>query len=208
MRLSVAVTRAARHTVTVLAFLSLTSSTAAAQGAVSPARAWEFRVSSGALLATGAQRSQLKDAQLTAAQLSLVTRERLALTGAFSWARSRDRLSAGTPKLDVFTGDIGVEMRSAEWRRDKAVSIRAFTGLGVGARSYHYRSLDVPSSTNVAGYGSLGAEVGIGRVALRLEARDYATRFTPLIGAGNTEARNDVVLMGGFRFNRHRVSHE
>ncbi len=46
----------------------------------------------------------------------------------------------------------------------------------------------------------------MGRVALRLEARDYATGFRPLIGAGSSVSRNDVVLMGALRLNRHRAT--
>lgn len=205
MSRSTLATRTARIAATTLTLMLASTSAAVAQDAAAHSRAWELRVSSGALVASGAQRAQLKDAELTAAQVSWVMRERLALTGTFSWARSRDRISAGTPKLDVFTSDIGAELRSGEWRADKMVSLRTFAGLGAGARSYNYRSLDVPATHNIAGYGSVGGEVGIGRVAVRLEAREYAAGFKPLIGAGKSTARNDAVIMAALRFNRHRA---
>ena len=47
--------------------------------------------------------------------------------------------------------------------------------------------------------GSAGGELGIGRVRLRLEVRDYVTSFKPLDGKGAAGTRNDVV-MAGLRF--------
>ena len=76
---------------------------------------------------------------------------------------------------------------------------RPFAGVGAGARSYNYRSLDVGATHNPAAYGSVGGVVGVGRVRLRVEARDYVTGFKPLNGEGNTAWRNDVALMFGFR---------
>jgi hypothetical protein len=122
-------------------------------------------------------------------------------SSAFAWARSRDVASLGNPKLDVFTSDVGVEARPVQWG-GRAVSFSPFAGLGAGARSYNYRKLAVDATHNVAGYGTVGGEIGMGRVGLRLEVRDYATAFKPLVGAGKAETRNDVVMMVGLRFNR------
>ena len=60
---------------------------------------------------------------------------------------------------------------------------------------------------NLAGYATVGGELGMGRVGLRLEVRDYVTGFE-LIDAGMSEARNDVVIMAALRFNRHRASQD
>lgn len=208
MTRSTAVSHAARTTAGTLALLLSATTAATAQDTAPHSRAWEFRVSSGALVATGDQRQQLKDAQLTAAQLSWVVNPRLAITGSFSWARSRDLATTVTPKLDVFTSDIGAEMRSSRWFAGGPVSLSAFAGLGGGMRSYNYRSLDVPATNNLAGYGSVGGEIGLGRVALRLEARDYAAGFKPLVGAGRSAVRGDVVLMGALSFNKRRAPQE
>ena len=58
------------------------------------------------------------------------------------------------------------------------------------------------ATNNLAGYLAAGGELGMGRIALRIEARDYATGFKPLVGGGKSEARNDVVIMAALRFNR------
>jgi hypothetical protein len=206
MTRSTILTRAARSAAGTLALTVVATTSAGAQDTTPRTSPWELRVSSGAFRATGDQRNQLKDGDLTAAQLSWVVNPRLAVTGTFAWARSRDLLTTGTPKLDVFTSDIGAEVRSTEWFSGGPVSLSTFVGLGAGARSYNYRNLDVAATNNLAGYGSIGGEIGMGRVALRLEARDYAAGFKPLVGAGKSEVRNDVLLMAALRFNRRPSS--
>ncbi len=167
--------------------------------------AWELRFTSGALVATGAQRDVVKDGQLSAVQLTRLITPTLAVTSTAGWARSRDRLAANTPKLDVFAADLGVELRPAQWFADRKVSLSPFVGAGAGARSYNYRKLDVDATHNVAGYVAAGGELGIRRVAVRLEVRDYATGFKPLVGSGASATRNDVMLMAGVRFNRRQT---
>src|SRR5262245_61668436 len=72
---------------------------------------WEARVTSGALVPTGDQRSSLKNAGTTAAQVSWMLRPSLGLTGTFAWSRSRDVSMLAQPKLDVFSSDLGLEAR-------------------------------------------------------------------------------------------------
>jgi hypothetical protein len=169
---------------------------------------WELRFTSGALVATGEQRDAVKDGQLSAVQLSWLVHPAIAITGTAGWARSRDRLMTNTPKLDVFTGDLGAELRPAQWFTDRKVSLSPFVGAGAGVRSYNYRKLDVDATNNVAGYLAAGGELGMGHVGLRLEVRDYATGFKPLVGAGASDTRNDVMLIAGVRFNRHRTARQ
>jgi hypothetical protein len=202
------VTRAALTVVGTLGVLLSPTGTSAAQTPAPPATGWEFRVTSGALVPTGSQRNFLKDAPVSTAQLSWVVRPSLAVTGTFGWARSRDLASPDNPKLDVFTSDLGVEARSAQWFADRSVTFSPFVGVGAGARSYNYRSLNVDATHNLAGYGTVGGELGMGRVGLRLEVRDYASGFRPLAGGGKSDTRNDVVIMAGLRFNRHRASQD
>jgi hypothetical protein len=185
-----------------LALLLSSTRTSSAQTSAPPSKSWELRFSSGALVPTGNQRNSLKDAQVSAAQLSWVVRPSLAITGTFGWASSRDLASVGAPKLDVFTSDLGVETRPAQWFTERAVSFSPFLGLGAGARSYNYRKLDVDAAHNLAGYAGVGGEIGIGRVGLRVEVRDYVAGFKPLIGAGKSDTRNDVVIMAALRFKK------
>jgi hypothetical protein len=191
-----------------LGLLLSTTHTADAQVPAPHRRTWELRFTSGAFVPTGNQRNSLKNAQMTAAQLSWVVRPSLAITGTFGWAGNRDLGSVDTPKLDVFTSDLGVEARRGRWFANRAVTFSPFVGLGAGARSYNYRKLDVDATHNFAGYASAGGELGIGRVGVRLEVRDYVTGFKPLVGGGTSETRNDVVVMAALRFNRQRASQD
>ena len=168
--------------------------------AAPPTRArWEFTVPSGVIVPAGAQRAAIHRGSLTAAQLVYVGHPALALTATTGWARSRDVASPGEPKLDVFTYDLGAEVRAPRWNVGRSVTFRTFAGLGAGARSYDYRNLDVDATHNLAAYGSAGGELGVGRIRLRLEAREYVTGFKPLQGEGMSDARNDVVAMAGLR---------
>jgi hypothetical protein len=107
---------------------------------------------------------------------------------------------AGAPKLDVFTYDVGAEARAPQWFAGQAVTVNAFAGGGAGGRSYNYRNLDVDATRNVAAYVAVGGDVGIRRVHVRVEVRDYVGGFTPLAGGGHGATRNDVVVMAGLRF--------
>ena len=163
-------------------------------------------MASGTLVPTGVEKDVIKSADLTAAQLSWMPRPSLAISGTFGWARSRDLGSVNTPKLDVFMSDVGVELRPAQWFAGRAVTFSPFGGLGAGVRSYNYRSIDADARHNASGYGTVGGEIGAGRVGLRLEARNYISGFKPLVGAGKTDTRNDIVFMVALRFSRHRAA--
>lgn len=161
---------------------------------------WEFIVNSGALVPTGAQRGAIKRGKATAAQLSYVVQERFAVLASFGWVRTRDVASDDDPKVDMFTYDVGAEVRANRWLDGGTLSFSPFAGIGAGGRSYNYRSLDLDATHNLAGYASAGGELGIGgRVKLRLEARDYITGFKPLHGGGAVDTRNDVTVMVGLK---------
>ncbi|MEO6444116.1 MAG: hypothetical protein ABIZ91_11975 [Gemmatimonadaceae bacterium] len=187
-------------------FHSYSIPSAAQDAAARPSR-WEIRVGSGRLIPTGDQRRILKPADLTAAQVAWVVRPSFAITGTFGWARSRDLGSLNAPKLDAFTSDLGVELRPAPWFAGRVVTFSPLVGLGGGARSYNYRSVEADATHNLSGYAALGGEFGARRVALRLELRDYASGFKPLVGAGTSDTRNDVVVMAALRFKRHAAAH-
>jgi hypothetical protein len=163
---------------------------------------WEFLVSSGTVVPTGAQRDAIKRGDVSAAQLSYVVRPSLAFTATLGWARSRDIASVADPKLDVYMYDLGAEARAPEWIAVRALTFSPFAGLGIGGRSYNHRSLDVDATHNVAAYGTAGGEIGTSRVRLRIEVRDYVTSFKPLGGNGPSATRNDVVVMAGLRLVR------
>ncbi len=201
--------RTVRHVATAFGLLLLPLHTSNAQETVQPstpsARPWTVRFTSGALVATGAQRSAIKDAQLSAAGLSWRVRPSLAITGTFSWARSRALQAADRAKLDVFNSDVGLELETKEWSPGDAVRLRLFAGTGAGVRSYHYRTSAIHSTNHPAAYLAVGGDVGVGRVGVRLEARDYASRFTPMLGGGASATRNDLVISAGLHFKKRRA---
>jgi hypothetical protein len=183
----------------------LTASNLSAQATEAPptptvASRWGFLLHSGTLVPTGAERDAIKRGNLSAAQLTYVVRPALAITSTVGWARSRDIAIADNPKLDVFTYDVGAEVRAPRWITGKAVTFTPFAGVGAGGRSYNYRKLDLDATHNVAAYGSVGGELGVRRVRVRLEARDYVAGFKPLSGDGAARTSNDVLVMVGLRF--------
>jgi hypothetical protein len=157
---------------------------------------WSLMMPSGTLLPTGAQRQTIKRGNVSAIQLSYAPSQTFAVTSMFGWARSRDIATDGAPKLDVFTYDIGIEARGP---RASAIGFTPFAGAGAGGRSYNYRKLDIDATHNLAAYTSAGADLGVRRVHVRLEARDYVTGFKPLTGQGSARTANDVVVMLGLR---------
>jgi hypothetical protein len=179
---------------------SLSAQTTEGQAAPEPKSRWEVAVPSGSLIPTGAQRDAIKRGNLTAIQLTYVARPALAITSTFGWARSRDIQLAGSPKLDVFTYDVGAEARAPQWVGGKAITFRPFVGAGAGARSYNHRKLDIDATHNVAAYASAGGDLGVRRIRIRLEARDYVAGFRPLAGEGTSRTGNDVVVMVGVRY--------
>lgn len=148
----------------------------------------------GAFIPTGDQRDLLEDAVLVGAQASWKFNSNLGLTASFGWTPSTDKVTPGSQTLDAFQFDVGVEASAAQLRTTR---VTPFLGLGAGGRTYSYRDLDIESKTNFAGYGALGVDIDAGPLSVRLEARDYVSRFQPLTGGGDTKTRNDVALFTG-----------
>src|SRR5688572_7977533 len=159
-------------------------------------KGFELRPYVGAYIPTGDQRDVLKDAVLIGGQASYRILPQLAITGSVGWSPSKDQLTPGDETIDLWQYDLGAEVRAQSWRTWGTMDFTPFVGLGGGARTYNYRDLDVDSKTNIAGYGVLGGELGFGRLGLRLEARDYVSRFEPFDG-GDTKTRNDVTVATG-----------
>jgi hypothetical protein len=191
-----------RRIIAAAALLTGVATVTPAQEVASAAQGWSLRLPTGAFIGTGAQRDKVHDANLSALQLSHPLTSAIALTGTFAWARSSDIASVDRPKLDVFQTDLGIETCDHTWFSTAPVSFGSFAGVGGGMRSYNYRKLDVDASNNLAGYVAAGGELGIRRVAVRIEARDYVAGFKPLAGVGKSDSRNDVVIMAAVRFNR------
>jgi hypothetical protein len=166
---------------------------------------WEVLFSSGALVPTGAQRKSIKDAPMSTGQVSYVIASRFAVTTMVGWARSRDLLAEGAPGLSVFTYDLGLEARGGR-RGGDAWGFTPIYGVGAGARSLDHRGTNLRTTHAPTGYASLGGELAFGRARVRLEARDYLTRMTPLTSGSTREMRNDVTILAGFRLAAKRAT--
>lgn len=163
---------------------------------------WEWLVPSGTVVPAAANRDSTTRGHLTALQVSYRVRPNLAVTSTTGWVRSRDLSTVGSPRLDVFTYDLGVELRAGEIGARKRVSVRPFSGAGVGARTYNYRNPALDATNDPGAYVAAGGEIDVRGVRVRLEVRDYVTGFTGLDGRGRSNTRNDVVVMAGLRFTR------
>lgn len=180
-----------RHIRSALVALSLTFA-GGALSAQGPASApITLRPFVGAYIPTGDQRDFLKDAVLVGTQASWIATDQLALTGSFAWTPSKDKITAGNQTLDAFQYDLGLELRSEQ---TNVGFVSPFVAGGLGGRTYSYRDLDVDSKTDFDGYGGLGIDAKAGPVSVRVEGRDYVSRFQPLSGGGNTKTRNDIAL--------------
>ena len=175
-----------------------------AQAQVDSARLdrWELRITSGSFLPVGEQRKQLERGPLSTIQVSWLPYASLAVTGTVGWARSRDRIMEGSPRLNAFGADLGVEARARQIMVGNGVTLSPFAGAGTGLRSYDYRSRQSDATHNLASYATVGGEAGAGRFALRIEARDYVGGFAQMDGSGTSANRNDVMLLVSLRFNR------
>jgi hypothetical protein len=175
---------------------------AAAQD-LSQAARWQFRIATGSLNPTGIQRGALKRAPVIAAQLSRAISPVFAVTGTFGWARSRDLATTDASKLDIFTADLGIDAHAPVQRISGTLSFVPMVGIGAGMRNYNHRDLSGDATTMLGGYLAAGGEVGIGRVGLLIQVRDYLTNFTPLIAGGRSAVRNDIMLLGSLSLKRH-----
>lgn len=175
--------------------LLFASSRLAAQTTTSAQQHVTLRPFVGAYLPTGDQRDFLKDAVLVGTQASWTANANFAVIGSFGWTPSEDKIQPGSRKVDAYQYDIGIEARSEATNVSTLIS--PFIGAGIGGRTYTYRNSSIDSKTNFDGYGAVGVDADAGVVGIRLEVRDYVSRFQPLTGGGDTKTRNDLALFAG-----------
>jgi hypothetical protein len=179
--------------------------TSRAQSGVIAARSsgdkFELRPFVSVYVPVGSQRELLMDGLGVGTQALWRVSRRLAISGTFAWTQTKDRI---TPEvLDIFQYDAGVEGRIPAWRSGGSWStggaweIMPFVGIGLGGRTHHYRDLEVAAKTVVEAYGAAGAETAIGESGLRVEVRDYLSRFKAPAGGGASKTRHDVALRAG-----------
>lgn len=169
-----------------------------AQPSSSKKPGFEFVMPTGTMVPTGAHGEEVKRGTLTAIQFSHGLRPDLVVTGTVGWSRTRPLGLGADAKLDMFTYDAGIECRVPRRSSDKRINFKPFSGIGFGAHSYSYRNVDVATAHNLAAYASIGGEIALVKVRVRLEVRDYMTWLDSPRAAGGTR-RNDVAFLAGIR---------
>lgn len=152
----------------------------------------EFRPFVGTYVPTGKHGDLLDRAMAVGAQAALELGRGAHAVAALSWIPTERRSPTDPQRVEMAQFDLGAEWLTAGapgWR------VSPLLGAGVGLRAYRDRDSASPSQANLAGYGSLGVEVAGGRVALRLEGRDYVTAFRGLAGGEGTSVRNDATII-------------
>jgi len=183
---------------TLLLSLLTLAAPARAQTSTATTPGFEVLVPSGTMLATGAQDAERPRANMTALQLSYGLRPDIVLTSTVGWARVTPLGLGADARLNQFTYDAGVEYRLPRRANDRRINFKPFTGAGVGARTHDYRHVNVATTHHLTTYASVGGELGLARVRVRLEVRDYLSWTTP-VGRPDATRRNDVAVLAGLR---------
>ena len=159
----------------------------------------ELRPFVGAHLPTGPQRDLFKDAAMFGVQGAVEIVPTWHFLGTFSWTPTHNKYTGFDENVNIYAYDIGTELGNVH-SLGSGWELRPFLGLGVGARTYAFKSAGLSDKTCAAGYGALGSELQLNKVAVRFEARDNIFCYrSPVRGVGS-KTRNDVGLAFGFAY--------
>jgi hypothetical protein len=159
----------------------------------------EVRPVVGAFIPTGDDADVFDAAVLGGVQVAAEVADVLHVVGTFAFTGPGfDKMVANSGHMHIYQVDAGGEFfKSVGFGSDWL--FRPFVGAGAGVRRYDPTAAGI-SKNYPAGYGSIGAEFQLNRIALRFEARDYLTRFKGLSGNDPASTRNDVALTAGMAF--------
>lgn len=118
--------------------------------------------------------------------------------GTFGWTAGTLVRTVSTYNVNTFMYDAGVERAfhlperpTSDWDEGP------FAGAGVGGHTYAYKDPAFATRSFVSGYVSLGDEMILGRLSLRIEGRLYGTQFTGPTPTSTSSLRTDVVIFTG-----------
>jgi hypothetical protein len=151
----------------------------------------EVRPFAGAFIPIGDQRDVLKDTWMVGGQAGVELAGSMHALATLAWAANR-----GSHDPALFDYNAGLEAfrpfaMTPDWQ------FRPFVGAGLGARTYVDHGNGSHTETAFAGYGALGTEFQLSRIALRLEGRDYISRFKGLAGTDHARTANDLAFTSG-----------
>lgn len=162
-------------------------------------RRLEFRPVLGGLLATGAQKRAFEDGALVGIQLAAEVHRIVHVVGAFAYVPTQTRRAdGGLDQIRILQWDLGVEL-NARLRRRGHWTPKPFIGAGVGHRTFGNVRRDMRRGYPTV-YGGLGIEYQTDVVGVRLEARDYVSRFAGFDAAEPDAVRNDIGLAIGIAY--------
>ena len=155
----------------------------------------EVRPLVGAYLPTGDHGEILSEAITIGVQGGYAITEHVSFVATFGFTGSGDKRIPLDDNLDLFSYDIGAELTRSFPVGDGGMTLSPFVGVGAGGRTYDYRDLTTDSESNFAGYASIGGQLRMKTIGVRLEARDYVSSFKGLTGEMTERtARNDISI--------------
>lgn len=155
----------------------------------------------GVFAPVGDHRSTIEGGFAIGAQIGVGVQPSLALVGGALLIQTGYRQpQSGDVTVGQF--DLGVELTPfARLASTHAARRRVtpFVGLGAGVRTYDLRDNTTGTRAYLSGYGAIGAELGVARAGLRIEARDYLSR-DEREGMMTTGWRNDMFVLFGLAY--------
>ena len=159
----------------------------------------EIRPFAGRYIPMGDQRDFFTDAPMFGVQTAFELRPTFHLLGSFAWAPSQSRYAVADDNVNIYMYDVGMEL-SLIRRMEPDWKVKPFLGLGAGARSYDFKSSELATRTCTSGYGALGTELQMHRVAFRVEGLHNVFCYRSPITGVRSRTRNDVGLTFGVAY--------
>jgi hypothetical protein len=160
----------------------------------------ESRSVIGAFVPTGDHGDELDGALMMGSSLAFRTSETLSLVGRLTWSGSNAKQLSGSPEVKVYSYDLGAEYRVADVAAGRSWRLRPFVGGGVGGRTYNADVSGMKNETDFVGYGALGIQADYKKIGVRIEGRDYLSRYDGLSGTDDRATRNDIGISAGLAF--------
>jgi hypothetical protein len=159
----------------------------------------EIRPYAGALIATGDQRDLFDNAPVYGLQGALEMNPNFHFVGTFGYAPMTSKYNVPNAAASAFLYDAGVEFDLVrplvgDWQ------FKPFIGGGVGGRSYTFKANALQDRTCFSGYGTLGTEFQVSKIALRFEGRSNLFCYHSPLSAGGSHNRNDIGLSAGLAY--------
>lgn len=147
----------------------------------------------GGFVPTGAARGTVSNGYAIGAQIGIALTPRVATAATVFVTQTKFR-AIDVNEVTIIQYDVGVEFAPGA-PHESTHRVIPFVGLGAGGRTFDVRDAGTATTTYPAAYLGAGAEIRFQRLALRMEARGYASRQES--DGGATVTRTDVVGLAG-----------